>query len=80
MNTIRIEQTVEIPAGLGPAIDAPRKIPVGRTILFFTPVPALAEQARRTGDTIRFVPNHVALLQFFASPLRLEPAGGVRTA
>jgi hypothetical protein len=44
MNTIRIEQIVEIPASHRLTIDVPREIPAGRTILSFTPVPALAEQ------------------------------------
>ncbi|MDR0685740.1 MAG: hypothetical protein LBF83_11535 [Spirochaetaceae bacterium] len=35
-----IEQTVEIPANYRLVLDVPRKIPIGRAILTFTPAPA----------------------------------------
>ena len=39
-----IEQTIEVPASRRITIDIPREIPVGRTIIAFTPVPAVKER------------------------------------
>jgi len=41
-----IEQTIEVPASRRLTIDVPREIPVGRTIIAFTP--ALAHHAQTT--------------------------------
>jgi hypothetical protein len=39
-----IEQTVEVPASRRLTIDVPREIPVGRTVIAFTPAPAGKER------------------------------------
>jgi hypothetical protein len=40
-----IEQTIEVPASRRITIDVPREIPVGKTIIAFTPASAYREQA-----------------------------------
>jgi hypothetical protein len=41
-----IEQTVEIPASRRLTIEVPPEVPVGKTMLTFTPVPELSSAAR----------------------------------
>jgi hypothetical protein len=41
-----IEQTVEIPADHRLTLEVPRKIPAGRTILTFTPLPEIPAAAK----------------------------------
>jgi hypothetical protein len=52
MYFMTIEQTVEIPANRRITLEVPRTVPVGKTILSFTPVPVSQTADISTGTTI----------------------------
>jgi hypothetical protein len=55
-----IEQTVEIPADRRLIIDVPREVPVGKTVLAFTPVfETAASVPASTGEKIRLTQSMI---------------------
>ena len=45
---MNVTQTIDIPASRRLTIDVPGEVPVGRTIITFTPVPAIPEAIARS--------------------------------
>jgi hypothetical protein len=66
MDTMTIEQAVDIPADHQLFIEVPPEVPAGRTILAFRPVPAVPEIEGADAETAPFKSAEEALERFRA--------------